>query len=338
MIKSLVFSLVTSLITGCVTAESDKKASLDPTAAPPTITWDMPLDEALTAAITFGGDTLEQVKKLIKRRNEYEATAKFAERAIADGMMKYESHQLINATHLLMITPQPLDRKLFASLVQSPRPLANQLGWQLAAAKPSKAIRAEIEAKLTGALVEGEEETLLLPQMANAIAANRLASAYTWARQGLFKKGNEEFARAMIVLNPKQASDDFLPYLALAPAEELRQLTLSSVNLYTCLAILQHLHKSPASFGRVGFEHLYVYAVSRNGALAEIAQAVIESYATQNAEGLAQMLARQPVWVQIAYLENARRHLNPSVSLILTELKKVSAEADVVREIEEIRL
>lgn len=338
MLKVLAVISLFSLMLGCLTNNVDGKSTSDASAVAPAVTWNMPLEEALQAAINFGGDTLDQVKKLIKRRNEYEATAKFVEGKIADGMMKYESHQLINATHLFMITPQPLDSKLFTALIQSPRPLANQLGWQLAAAKPAKSIRTAIEARLTAALVEGEEDSVLLPQMANAIAANHLTTAYTWARQGLFKKGNEEFARAMMVLNPKQASDDFLPYLALAPAEELRQLTLSSVNLYTCLAILQHLYKTPANFGRAGFEHLYVYAVSRNGALAEVAQAVIENYAAQHAEALAQMLAKQPVWVQIAYLENARRRLNPSVSLILTELKKMTAEADVVREIEDIRL
>jgi hypothetical protein len=330
--------LVAMASTGCVTKGADENAEKEPLPPPPPITWNMPLDQALTAAIDHGGETLDNVKKLLKKRNEYAKAAPFLARSIEDGMMKYEPHQLINATHLLMVTPAPLEVKMFRDLIQSPRPLANQLGWQLAAAKPSSGIRAAVEATLTRAITENEEEAMLIPQMANAIAANRLRSAYTWARQGLFKKGNEEFARAMIVLEPKQASDDFLPYLALAPAEELRQLTLSTVNLYTCLVILQHMKRTPADFGRLGFEHLFVYSVSRNMALAERAQAVLEGYVPQNAEGLAQLLARQPAWVQIAYLENARRRLNPALGLILTELKKVTAEEDVAREIEEIRL
>lgn len=336
LMTSLIFVML--LATGCLTTEGGDKGAKDPLPPPPQITWDMPLDQALTAAIDHGGDTLDNVKKLLKRRNEYAAAGVFAAKAITDGIMKYEPHQLVNATHIFMLAPQPLDTTLFKALIASPRPLANQLGWQLAAAKPSLPIRAAIEAALTVAITDNEEDAMLLPQMANAIGANRLRSAYTWARQGLLKKGNEEFARAMIALDSKQASRDFLPYLAQVPAEELRQLTLSTINLYTCMVILQHFRRFPPDFGAAGFEQLFVYAVSRNGVLAEPAQAVIEGYVPKYAEGLAQLLGRQPAWVQVAYLENARRRLNPSVGLILSELKKVTAEEDVVREIDEIRL
>lgn len=329
---------VVLLATGCVTVTDDGKAIKEPLPPAPPITWDMPLERALTAAIDHGGDTLDHVKKLLKRRKEYDAAGGFTAKAIELGMMKYEPHQLVNATHLFMLAPQPLDPKLFKALIQSPRPLANQLGWQLAAAKPSAAIRAAIEVALTAAITDNEEEMVLLPQMANAIAANRLRTAYTWARHGLFKKGNEEFARAMIVLDPKQASRDFLPYLSVVPPEELRQLSLSTINLYTGVVILQHLRRFPADFGMAGFDHLFVYSVSRNAVLAETAQAVIETYVPQHAEGLAQILSRHPAWVQVAFLENARRRLNPSVGLILAELKKVTAEEDVIREIDEIRL
>ena len=77
--------------------------------------------------------------------------------------------------------------------------------------------------------------------MANAVAANQLTDAYTLIREGLMQQGGEEFVNAMIALNPKRASWDFLDYLAQASAEELRQLTLSSVDLFSCVAILKHL-------------------------------------------------------------------------------------------------
>src|SRR5690606_4760486 len=135
----------------------------------------------------------------------------------------------------------------------------------------------------------------------------------------------------------RQASEDFLTYLALAPAEELRQLTLSSVNLYSCMIILKHMTYAPPSVANADFRHLFNYAVSRNNALAELAHAVLENYVPEHTDYLAQLLARQPVWVQMAYLENARRRMTPKVGLLLSELKKVSAQDDVISEIDEIR-
>jgi hypothetical protein len=237
-----------------------------------------------------------------------------------------------------MSTPSPLPQKIFSTMINSDRLLAVQLGWQLAAAKPSQQVAQIAEQRLTQAIAENDEDSVMLPQMANAIAANKLKGSYTLARRGLLTKGDEEFAMAMISLDASQASEDFLAYLSMAPAEELRQLTLSSVNVYTCVAILKHLVRLPPSMANPNFPHLFFYAVSRNNGLAELAQNVIEGYVPTNTEYLAQILARHPSWVQVAYLEGARTRMNPKVSLLLSELRKVTAEQDVVNEIDEIKL
>jgi len=176
----------------------------------------------------------------------------------------------------------------------------------------------------------------LIPGTARAIMANKLTKSYTVVRQGLLMKGHEAFAEAMISLNPKAASSDFLDYLALAPPEELRQLTLSSVNLYTCMVILQHLAKVQAPISHPRIENLFFYSVSRANGLAELAQSAIERYLPRNKEHLAYNLTKLPVWVQIAYLENARRRMNPKVGILLAELKKVSSQRDVIEEIDEV--
>lgn len=304
---------------------------------PPVIKANMPLNEALEAAIDYGGDTLAEVKRLIKRRNEGAKASRMLEPALREGIEKYQPHQLLNAGHLLTATPGPLPAKLFKDMISSDRPLARQLGWQLAAAKPSTEIAKAVDEELTRAVNDNDLETVLMPQMANAVRANHLTSAYTLVRQGLMSKGDEEFVHAMIETSPERASSDFLSYLALAPAEELRQLTLSSVNLYAVLAIMKHFQKIPPRPSDGNVEHLFVYAVSRNTGLAEMAQTVIEGFVPQHTELVAQLLARHPIWVQIAYLENARRRMSPKVGLLLSELKKATAENDVVREIDEIK-
>lgn len=326
------------LFTGCVSADGEKpEAEAVKREPPPEIYANMPLNKALEAGIDYGGDTLTAVKKLIKRRQEGAKSAQLLEEALVKGALNYEQHQLMNAGHLYASSPRPISVKVFQALLDSGRGVARQVGWQLAAMKPSKDLARAVDAELTRAVAESDEDSVLVPQMANAARANNLKSTYTLMLQGLLRKGDEEYALAMIGMNAKKASDDFLQYLALANAEELRQLTMSTVNLYTCIAILKHQQSTPPSIGNLYFPHLYVYAVSRNTALAELAQKVLETQLPHNTELMAQALASQPVWVQIAYLGNARRNMNPKIGLLLGELKKTTAEQDVVQEIEEIK-
>lgn len=324
-----------SMLGACVTpAENEAKEPLPP---PPKIVWNMPVEEALMAGINYGSDTLTDVKKLVKKRGEHKKTTEYVGDLLGDNMQKWEPNQMINATHLLMSQPEPLAIELFEGLVGSARPQAAQLGWQLAAAKASPSVARAIDKQLTTAVTTNDEDSILLPQMANAVAANRLKSAYTLVRRGLMMKGDEEYANAMAVLDPAKASEDFMEYLALAPAEELRQLTVSSVNTFTCVAILTHMQKNPPSIGNPNFDHIFLYAVSRNQGLQELAQNVIIGYVPKHTETLAQLLAKHPPWVQIAFLEDARQKMSPKVGLLLGELRNASAEADVVSEIDEIK-
>ncbi len=323
---------------GCVTADGERsEAEATKAEPPPEIYANMPLNKALEAGIDYGGDTLVAVKKLIKRRHEGDKAGQLMEDALVKGALTYEQHQLTNAGHLYASTPRPIAMRVFQALIESGRGIARQVGWQLAAMKPSTRMAQAVDMELTRAVAESDEDSILVPQMANAARANHLKGTYTLMLQGLLRKGDEEFAQAMITLDPKRATDDFMPYLAMANAEELRQLTMSSVNLYTCIAILKHQQSTPPSIGNLYFAHLFVYAVSRNTALAELAQSVLETQLPHNTELMAQALASEPVWVQIAYLGNARRNMNPKIGLLLTELKKTTAEQDVVQEIDEIK-
>ncbi len=338
ILKKLVIVVASVLsAVACQSTKSGEKSDQEPLPPPPKLTEKTPTADVIKAGIDYGGETLSDAKKLIKRRGEGELAAATAKKLLMSGVQSLDQHQLVNAGHLYASVPIPVDPLLVKTLITSDRPLAQQLGWQLAAVKPNAKVAAIIDGELSLAINDGEEDRVIIPQMANAVRANKLKSAYTLVRQGLLTKGQEEFALAMLTLSPVEASNDFLSYLILATPEELRQLTLSNVNLYTCVAILKHMQKFPPDISRVEVEHLFVYAVSRNTALQELAQGVLESYIPSRLDILAQALSRQPVWVQMAYLEGVRRRMNPKQGLFISELKKYTAEHDVVQEINELR-
>jgi hypothetical protein len=302
--------------------------------APPEIYANMPLESALEAAIDHGGVTLEKVKKLINRQNSWEKAVSLLEPAISRGILKYNPHQLINASNIYNSSPQGVSAQLYRKLASSGRPLAKQLAWQMAASHPSQPMAEAINDILTEALEAGEMESVMTTQMATAVKNNNLTSAYTFVRQGLMSQGHEEFAKAMIALDPKRSSSDFLNYLALAPVEELRQLTLSSVDMYSCLIILRHFKANPPPVSHIYFKNIFYYSVSRNNALAELAKSILNEYLPQHADHLALTLSRLDTWIQTAFLESSRRNLSTKLGILLSELKKVTPNRAISEEID----
>lgn len=294
------------------------------------------LDQAIEAAINRGGQTIDDARRLITQRKQWPSAHRALEAAIQDGIIKYDNVRLANAVALYQGSSLPASVRLFESLVGSGRPVARQLGWQVAAAMPSRALGVAIDRELGRAISENDEATVLIPQMAIAVQAHAMKSAYTLIRQGLMTTGQEAFALSMAQLDPDRASSDFLDYLALASPEELRQLTQNSVNVYTCLIALKHLQSHPAPLSHPHADFLVYYAVSRNNALADLSQAAIEAYLPRERAQVAIMMSRLPQWTQIAWVESARRHKTPAVTLLLGELKKISSSNDVVEEVDEV--
>lgn len=305
---------------------------------PPTLTSQTPLNEVVEAAIGFGGDTLRQARLIIGRRGEWVKAEALLDRGLRDGVITYTDSRLVNAVHLYQSSIIPANPELFERMVASDRLLAKQLAWQIATTMPSRSIAKAVERELTRALREDDEQNLFLPQMASAVAANHLRSSYTVLLQGLVKTGNEGFAKAMAMLDADRASSDFLDYLSRATADELRQISVSSINLYTGMLMLKHMMKFPPPTDHPHFEHLFLYSISRNMALSDAASQVVLSYLPKNQDRLALQLARQPAWVQIAYIEAVRRKMTPVITLFLGELKRSTAQQDVVDEITELRL
>lgn len=326
---------------GCQTTDRNHNRSenpQEPKTPPPPITAKMPLQEAIDIAIDFGGDTLRQVRLMIGRRGEWPKAEGILDRGLRDGIVTYDDPRLVNAVHLYQSSIMPANPDLFERMVSSDRPLAKRLAWQIATTMPSRIMAAAVERELTRALREDDEQNLFVPQMANAVAANRLKSSYTVLLQGLQSNGHENFAKAMISLDPARSTNDFLNYLSRATVDELRQISVTSVNVFAAMLMLRHMGKFPPTTDHPHFEHLFLYSISRNMGLSDAASSIILGYLPKNQDRLAIQLARQPAWVQIAYVEAVRRRLTPVMSLFLGELKHATAQQDVVDEISELRL
>ncbi len=304
---------------------------------PPEIYANMPVDAALTAAIDFGGKTLRQVKKLVKRRNAWPEASKLVFTRMDKDFVILEANQMINAMHLYMSWPQYGQVELFQKMVADDRPLVRQLGWQLASVARNKKMKVAIQSVLERAVERNEIEPVLISQMANTVERHQMKDSYTLMRLGLFKTDHEDFAKAMISLDPTKASSDFMDYLAQADKDELRQMTLSSVNIYSCLLILKHIKNVPVEISHRKLEHLFLYSISRNPALVELATDILKEYVPAHTDHLAHKLSQYPAWVQLAFVEGARRRMTPKIGLILSELKFVTSQRDVIDEIAMLR-
>lgn len=331
-LKSWLFLAAFLHMAGCQTLRSPE----DPP-EPPQITSSMPIPEMGEAAIMFGGKTLEDTKKVVVQRKEQKEMAAWAEQKLADGSESVDPAIYANAVNLFLTYSPAYSVALMQKMVTAEREFTRQAGWKLAAQRPSKEIAAFIEQHLTEVVWKGNEENVLLPEMAEAVQANQVKTVYTLIRQGLMSNGAEVFARTMIVLNSDRSSYDFMDYLAKGSIEDLRQLNQKTVNALTCYVILNHFLSHGVALDHPRFEMLFYYAVSRNQAMSQLAGAVLEKHMAYSRENLAYALARLPIWLQMAYVEGSRTNPNPNVGLFLGDLKKLTAHREVVEEIDSLR-
>lgn len=329
-IKLIFMCLVVGLVS-CTTIDKTDNA-----AEPPAITKDMPLSDAIHAALTYGDQTLVSVKKLLSKRGQWPQAAQALRALILEHHEKWQSPRLINAFALYQASGDNLAPELFKKIVRSDRRLAQQLVWSLASQLPSPQMAKQIENRLTEAIVDNEISELYIPYMADAIAANQLKDSYTLVRQGLFVTNHVAFARAMAKLKPERASNDFLDYLAMAPVEELRQLNLKTVDALSCMEILTHMTAFPPRISHPKIDALFLFSISRNAALSEMSRQVISGFLPEHASAMASVLVRLPPWVQLAYVEGVRRQYSAVLGLFLAELKKVSAQKEVIDEIDQV--
>ena len=286
-----------------------------PNKTPKSVKKDTPLPVMIESAVVYGGITMQNTKRIL-RQNKAETKAQdYLLKNISSNYARMSSPRLINSINLLLWTkPQNLEG-LFKKLLASNKVVHNQLGWHIASMAPTEAMKSAIDGVLSDKIIENSMTGLFVPKMAEAVSANNLKSAYTLLRQGLFESNHVAFVHAMIELDRRRSSIDFMDYLSLAPLEELRQLNLSSIDVFSASAILQHLASSPAPVNHRHVEFLFYYSISRNQALAELGQQALSAYLPENQKALAITLGRLPGWIQIAFVERMKRTMTPVLSL-----------------------
>jgi hypothetical protein len=322
-------AVVTVLVTGCATTRPHEKE----VKIAPQITSQMSTEELVAAATDFGGDTARQARRVIQKRKAWADTEKLVIEILRSKTGVYSNVKMANAMMLYLSGPVKPSAELFRKLVESESTFERQLAWQMAGAMPGKTMQLAIERELNRALLDGDEKDILIPAMGLAVQTNRMTSAYTMVRQGLMTTGAEEFASAMAVLDPHRAVSDFIDYLSTCPPEDLRQISLQSINVYAAQIALRHLIKNLPSLSHPQIEVVFYYAISRNPGLADLGNQIVELLAAKNQRDMAIRLSRLPTWVQIAYIENSRQNMSATKRVFLSELRRTSPQRDVADEL-----
>lgn len=334
MFKSLISKVfLLNFVVSCASFNTDNEKKIAPT-----LNGDMKTEELVDAGVTFGGDILRNAKQIIKNRKDEKTAEALMRVKIIDNFQTWKTHELINGINMYQFMKPAKAEGIFDLLVNSDRELARELAWTLAASAPSREMSGKIDALFTKYIVNDELEVQLVAEMADAIVSNKMTSYYSVLRRGLFVTHEDSFAKAMIYLNPKKASNDFLEYLRLATPEELRQLTLANLNVFTCTVILEHLGNVSADISSPNFETLFLFATSRNVALSELGMKAIEQHLPNNIQRVAMTLSRMESYVQISYINNVSRNLLPLTKNLLIELKDITARNEVLYEIDSIKM
>ena len=334
MLKITTVSIFFLMITNCASV----KKLLTPENKEQQVTLATPLDKAISISIKSNKSNIDITKKIIKNNNLFKQASRLLTKEIINLHSQLSKIQLINATNLFQYSKPSTKQviNVFDVLLDSDNFASQKIAWILASNFPSQELGKRIENFLTESITNNEINTLINPHMADAIANNNLIDSYTIVKQGLFTQHHLAYTKAMKRLNPKQASLDFLDYLAIPEAEEVRQLNFSSINMFICYEILNHFTNNLLPINHPNFKNLFFYSVSRNNSLAELARKVIHNNVPQNKSYLAALLAQTPLWVQMSFVERTRRNYSTISGSLLSELKGITSHKDVMAEISNV--
>lgn len=305
-----------------------------------TITSKTPTSRVVNIALDKDQKTVEIARKLITVRSDWKKVMPQLESLILKVPVEIYRNQerILRATSIYLGSTEPANPKFFSKLMNSDHLFHFKIALLIAGNMPSREVASVLDAHLSKIVVLDDKSRLHNPILANAIMANNLGSSYSLMRASLMATGHESFAEAMAALAPRQASDDFLNYLAKASIEELRQLTVKSINLIACDVILKHLAKYPPTVTHQNIIQLFHYSVSRNQLLSHLAQSALKPQLKRHRTYLATMLARMPAWLQISFVENLKYDMSRDRKLFASDLRSVSVNDDVIYEIDSLRL
>ncbi len=299
----------------------------------PQITREMSLEDAYRKAVSYGAETLPELRELAKDRNQLTDLHRIAE---ADLLKEYDNLPtpvLLNVAHVYRVSGNGMNPEILNRMARSKQEAVRRIGWRLAATRPSADVGRMIETLLTESLTKGRENEMLVPDMASAIQENSIKSAYSFLVLGLMQQGAPEYANAMLALDANRASGPFIDYLNKADLDDLRQLNQKTINLLTATVIFRFFSENPLPLNHPGVPIVFQYAVSRNRALSEMAFAVLDKHIPESRLALAVLLSRQPVPVQIAFIESSQRETTANLRLFLDDMKEVAQQKEVIEEL-----
>ena len=328
----LFLSAVMSVIfftSNCVSPNNEAKNT-------PPISMETSIDEMIALSISYGEAYIPKTRKFLLRRNQVQKADEILSRLIIKNYETWGTKELLNASQLYSQIGSKNATKVFEQLIFSERKIVQKVAWTVASSFPSKKMGEVVDQHLTDAIAYDDMDKLFLPEMANAISRNELVMSYSLVREGLFKTNDIAFAKALIHLDSKRSSYDFMNYLAKAEIEELRQLHITSVDMFVCVEIMKHFLNYELNVAHPNIKHLFYYAISRNQGLSDMALRVLDKYIPQNTALLATTLSQTQTWVQLAYIEKTRTRLTPIKKLLLSELQDVSSHYEIIDEVKGI--
>ncbi len=325
-----IFIVLWALGSGCATVSTDESK-------PPLISSETPFEEAIRIAIRYGGKRLDEFKDYARAGKFQPRVSSYTGQLILANGLSMPTGQLLHAAHLYRFSSPSLNPELLKQLLSANSESARKrIGWQMASLMPSAEVAAAIESLMSQAVVGGYENRYIMPEMADAVLENDVRSLYSFMRLGLLAQGNDSFAKAMAALQPASAARDFMDYLAIASLDDLRQMNQETVNMYSCLVILRFYLTHPLPVADPKVAQLYLYAISRNNALSDMARAVLDRQIPAFKAQMLHYLSRQPMEVQMAFVEGTRHSPSPNIKLLLSEFKSMTAFREVEQEIESI--
>ncbi len=329
MKKLLITLAFAGFLSSCETMNDDPNEA-------PEITNSMDFDKAYDLAVKHGKDTLKSFKKRVRHNREWRKLQKRSSYELENKYKTMSVSKLQRVASLYhLITPE-ISPKILKNMLRSPDKGVRKIGLQIAGLKPSPSVAKVLENTLTLAILENREKDFYTEELAHAIA-NEVKSAYSFLKQGLITTGSEEFARALASLAPERAGYDFMEYIGQATVDDLRQLNQTSINVYTCIIIFRFFMDQGLPVAHPEAGKMFAFSISRNRALADMAVLLLESNIPSYRDEFSYILAKQPMSIQMAFIENVVRNPTTNIKLLLSDLKSVTAFSEVREEINSFR-
>lgn len=294
------------------------------------------VEALIELAVSPGRNSVVQIAAEIYKKREPKKVAEIVAQNLTRAEAETADFRLWNFGKLSYLLKIEFNQQQVMAWLSHRHEIVRRIAWRLASFGKKYISDENIEVHVAGLVNRGRESSLFVPEFAEAIGARQLRNYYSLVRQGLMETGLDAFATSLIRLNPKAASSDFLVYLSSIPVEDLRQMSQESMKPETVVVIFDHLGAFTPSPSNSMSSYLFVYTISRNMLISEKAQEILEKMMRTDAMTMAIYLARMDEWIQTAFVETARKNLNPTLKSFLMQLKEYTPHQYVVADISSI--